>query len=91
MATLLLGKLGPMDAAEASGTNMMDIRTHQWVDQLLEQCGGPDLRHKLCLQPEEVVHSLAPIHSYYVERYGLNPGRLKKQKKKTDWCWDMAG
>ncbi|CAO3577974.1 unnamed protein product [Absidia cylindrospora] len=74
MATLLLGRLAPMDAADASGTNMMDIRTHQWIDHLLEQCGGPDLRHKLRLQPEEVVHPLAPINRYYVERYGLNSG-----------------
>ncbi|KAI8337471.1 hypothetical protein BC941DRAFT_334879, partial [Chlamydoabsidia padenii] len=72
MATLLLGTLGPMDAAEASGTNMMDIRSHQWIDSLVEKCGGPDLRHKLSLQPVEAT-PLAPISSYYVKRYGFNP------------------
>ncbi|KAI8098885.1 uncharacterized protein BX664DRAFT_288657 [Halteromyces radiatus] len=72
MTTLLLGKLGPMDAAEASGTNMMDIRKHRWLDQLLEFCGGKELRDKLGLQPIDIVHPLGPINTYYVQRYGFN-------------------
>lgn len=75
MATLLLGKLAPMDAAEASGTNMMDIRTHQWIDSLVEKCGGPVLKNKLCLQPVEAM-PLAPINPYYVKRYGFSSGTV---------------
>ncbi|ORX57622.1 actin-like ATPase domain-containing protein [Hesseltinella vesiculosa] len=73
MATLLLGHLGAMDAAEGSGTNMMNLTTHQWEPRLLTQCGGPDLAKKLGLQPRDDARSLGPINQYYVQRYHFRP------------------
>ncbi|KAG1054122.1 hypothetical protein G6F43_003842 [Rhizopus delemar] len=72
MATLLLGSIGPVDAAEGSGTNMMNIETHRWEKQLLEECGGPDLANKLHSEPVEGGTVLGKINSYYVKRYGFS-------------------
>ncbi|KAG2234041.1 hypothetical protein INT48_007131 [Thamnidium elegans] len=73
LATLLLGSFGPMDAAEGSGTNMMNINSHQWDRKLLEQCGGESLYEKLYKEPVEGGTLLGNISHYYVERYGFHP------------------
>ncbi|GAA5817612.1 hypothetical protein MFLAVUS_011160 [Mucor flavus] len=73
LATLLLGLFGPMDSAEGSGTNMMNINTHQWDRKLLEQCGGNSLYEKLNKEPVEGGTLLGNISHYYVERYGFHP------------------
>ncbi|CAO3698406.1 unnamed protein product [Rhizopus stolonifer] len=72
MATLLLGSFGPVDAAEGSGTNMMNIETHRWEKSLLEKCGGPDLKKKLNDEPVEGGHVLGKLNDYYVKRYGFS-------------------
>jgi xylulokinase len=71
----LLGKFGPMDAAEGSGTNLMDINSHNWDVKLLKQCGGEELYEKLSEEPVEGGTTLGNINNYFVERYGFNPGR----------------
>lgn len=65
-----------MDAAEGSGTNMMNINTHQWDRKLLEQCGGNSLYEKLNKEPVEGGTLLGNISHYYVERYGFHPGKF---------------
>ncbi|KAG0162861.1 hypothetical protein DFQ28_000738 [Apophysomyces sp. BC1034] len=72
IATLFLGDLGPVDASEGSGTNLMNIQTHRWQDGLLEHCGGPDLRKKLGLEPVEGGIQLGKISPYFVHRYGFD-------------------
>jgi xylulokinase len=74
LATLLLGKFSPVDAAEGSGTNMMNIDSHKWEDKLLKQCGGDALAEKLAKEPVEGGTVLGNISDYYVKRYGFNPG-----------------
>ncbi|CAO0802749.1 unnamed protein product [Mucor circinelloides] len=73
LATLLLGSFSPVDAAEGSGTNMMNIETHKWEDKLLKQCGGEELAGKLAKEPVEGGTVLGNISEYYVKRYGFDP------------------
>ncbi|CEG74500.1 hypothetical protein RMATCC62417_09704 [Rhizopus microsporus] len=72
VATLLLGKFCPVDAAEGSGTNMMNIQTHKWENSLLEKCGGDELLEKLHDEPVEGGTTLGKISEYYVKRYGFS-------------------
>lgn len=81
LTTLLLGSFGPMDAAEGSGTNMMDINSHTWNKNLVEQCGGRDLYEKLNKEPVEGGLALGQINKYYVERFGFDPGLLPNYYK----------
>ncbi|KAG2220628.1 hypothetical protein INT45_014058 [Circinella minor] len=73
IATVLLGKLAPVDSPEGSGTNLMNIETHRWEEKLLDHCGGSTLHEKLGLEPVEGGKSLGKISPYYVERFGLHP------------------
>lgn len=74
LATLLLGEFSPVDAAEGSGTNMMNINSHKWEDKLLKQCGGDELAEKMAKEPVEGGTVLGKINGYYVKRYGFDPG-----------------
>ncbi|KAJ2958816.1 hypothetical protein NQZ79_g5686 [Umbelopsis isabellina] len=73
IATVLLGKLAPVDAADGSGMNMMDIHSHQWISSILEHCGGNGLKDKLGSEPIEGGTALGNISSYFVTRYGFSP------------------
>lgn len=64
-----------MDAAEGSGTNLMDINSHKWDSKLLKQCGGDELYEKLSKDPVEGGEALGKINEYFVERYGFNSGK----------------
>lgn len=62
----------------------MDIHKHEWINKLLEHCGGPDLKKKLVLEPIEGGKLLGLIDQYYVQRYGFSQGK-KYILKKADW------
>ena len=72
MASLLAGRLVGVDAGDASGTNMMDIRSRQWAPRALEAT-APNLSSRLLPIPpsDQQVGSISP---YWVERYGLGSG-----------------
>ncbi len=71
MASLLAGRLVPVDPGDGSGTNLMDIHTQQWSPVALAAC-APDLETKLLpITPaDRPAGSLSP---YFVSRYGFAP------------------
>ena len=71
IASLLCGKLAPVDPGDGSGTNMMDIKTRQWSSAALEAT-AIGLQNKL-LPIQASSRSLGPISPYFIERYGFAP------------------
>jgi xylulokinase len=74
MASLLTGTQAPLDPGDASGMNLMDLRTHRWLPDALEAT-APDLAAKLppVVPSSRVVSVLSP---YWQQRYGLPPARV---------------
>ncbi|MEE3039577.1 MAG: FGGY family carbohydrate kinase [Candidatus Latescibacterota bacterium] len=69
MASLLAGRLVPVDAGDASGTNLMDIRQRRWSpDALAATADGLNRRLLPVIDADSVV---GPISPFWVERYGL--------------------
>lgn len=69
VASVLLGKYAPIDVTDASGMNLLDIKTHKWNDTLLSTI-GTDLNDKLgeTTEPKSI---LGNISHYFVQRYGF--------------------
>jgi len=74
MASLLAGRLAPIDHGDGAGMNLMDIRERRWHPRALEAT-APDLLRKLSplAAPWAVV---SPVARYWAERHGLNPAAL---------------
>lgn len=70
-ASLLTGKVGGIDWADAGGMNLLDIKTKKWNQDLLKVV-GPELEAKL----GESISSntvLGGMSNYMQERYGFHP------------------
>ena len=71
MASLLAGKIAPIDFGDGAGMNLMDIRRKNWNQDALKAT-APGLIKKLPALTEsgKVVGKVSP---YFVTKYGLNP------------------
>ncbi len=71
MASLLAGRVVPVDAGDGSGTNLMDIRTRTWSKQAMDATAC-DLEKRLLpvVDANTLIGSVSP---YWVQRYGFSP------------------
>jgi xylulokinase len=78
LASVLLGKVAPIDIGDVCGMNLREINTGQWNDKLLSEAAGGDqhiaeLKKKLGSVPEDGGASFGPISKYFVEQYCFSP------------------
>jgi xylulokinase len=74
MASLLSGTQAPLDPGDASGMNLMDLKTHRWLPEALEAT-APGLADRLppIVPSSQIVSRLSP---YWQQRHGLPPARV---------------
>ncbi|KAF8329496.1 uncharacterized protein EI90DRAFT_3155380 [Cantharellus anzutake] len=73
LATLFLCQFSPLEVADASGMNLMNVTTRRWEESLLQLCGGPSLREKLGEEPLLGGTIIGKIGVWWVKRYGFHP------------------
>jgi len=81
MASLLAGRIAPIDFGDGAGMNLMDIRKRVWNTDALKAT-APSLIGKLPLLAESGT-VIGPVSPYFVQKYGLNPEALA-----TVWTGD---
>lgn len=77
LASVLLGRIAPLDVGDVCGMNLWDMANQRWSPELLALAAGRDgaesLRAKLgepCMDGGE---SLGTISPYFAARYGFSP------------------
>jgi xylulokinase len=71
MASLMAGRIAPIDHGDGAGMNLMDIGSKEWNADALKAT-APNLRQRLPgLAPSATV--IGPVSGYFARRYGLNP------------------
>jgi len=81
MASLLAGKIAPIDFGDGAGMNLMDIRRKVWDMDALKAT-APNLKKKLPLLASSG-YAIGPVSAYFVQKYGLNAEALA-----TVWTGD---
>jgi xylulokinase len=81
MASLVAGKIAPIDFGDGAGMNLMDIRHKVWDADALKAT-APSLKLKLPpLAPSG--QTIGKASNYFVQKFGLNPAALA-----TVWTGD---
>ncbi|KKY25329.1 putative d-xylulose kinase [Phaeomoniella chlamydospora] len=77
LASVLLGKIAPIDISDVCGMNLWEIKKGSWNDKAINLAAGDhsaeDLKEKLGPVDEDGGLHLGPISPYYIERYGFSP------------------
>jgi len=81
MASVLAGKIAPIDFGDGAGMNLMDIRKKNWNHEAVKAT-APSLIKKL--PPlADAGRVIGPVSPYFVQKFGLNPEALA-----TVWTGD---
>jgi len=74
MASILAGKIAPIDHGDGAGMNLMDIKKRAWHAGAVKAT-AKDLRKKLpaLVESGKVVGKVSP---YFVQKFGVNPAAL---------------
>lgn len=75
LASVLLGRIAPLDVSDACGMNLWDVRGARWCETLLSLVSGGDvagLRSKLGDVRLDGGGSMGSISPYFVSRYGVS-------------------
>ena len=73
LASIFLGKIAPIDIADACGMNRFDIKRGYYNQKLMAlAAGSSDLESKLGQVPEDGGGSFGDISQYFVQRYGFH-------------------
>lgn len=71
MASILAGRIAPIDHGDGAGMNLMDIQNRTWHPAALEAT-APNLSDRLPPLAESWT-VIGPVSRYFVDKYGLNP------------------
>jgi len=74
MASLLAGRLAPIDHGDGAGMNLMDIRRKSWLPAALAAT-APGLERRL-FPPVPSWQVIGPVAPYFTGKYGLNPAAM---------------
>jgi len=74
LASVLIGKNAPIDYADGSGMNLMNITNRKWDDQVLDAT-APQLKEKLppLVNSDKII---GKINNYFTENYGLSSATM---------------